>query len=97
MMSTTLTTISFLFADIAITPLLLGGVSEIDGLHIALGCRFALVIFTISLQLSPTPDHEPLPHDPEFVMLLAGLLHMSADGWYRSVNILVLLDPWLTQ
>ena len=30
-------------------------------------------------------------------MLLAGLLHMSADGWYRSVNILVLLDPLLTQ
>ena len=43
--------------------------SEIDVLHIALGCRFALDIFTISQQLSPTPDHEPLPHDPEFATL----------------------------
>ena len=58
-----------LFADISITPILLEGLSEIDVLHIALGCRFALDIFTISQQFSPTPDHEPLPHDPEFAMV----------------------------
>ena len=69
MTSTTLTTISFLFADIAITPTLFEGLTEVDVLHIALGCRFALDIFTISPQLSPTPDHEPLPHDPEFATL----------------------------
>ena len=70
MTSTTLTTISFsLFADNAITPTLLETLSEIDVLHIALGCRFALDIFTISQQLSPTPVHEPLPHDPEFATL----------------------------
>ena len=55
-----------LLADIAITPTLLEGLSEVDVLHTALGCRFALDIFTISQQLSPTPVHEPLPHDPEF-------------------------------
>ena len=58
-----------LFADIAITPTLLEGVTEVDVLHIALGCRFALDIFTISQQHSLTPDHEPLPHDPEFATL----------------------------
>ena len=35
-----------LFADTAITPALLEGLSEIDVPHIALGCRFALGIFT---------------------------------------------------
>ena len=50
-----------LFADLAITPTLLKGLSEVDVLHIALGCRFALDIFTILQQHSPTPDHEPLP------------------------------------
>ena len=54
-----------LFADVDITPTLLEGLTEVDVLHIALGCRFALDIFTISLRHSPTPDHEPLPHDPE--------------------------------
>ena len=47
-----------LFADIAITPTLLDCLSEIDVLHIALGCRFALDIFTISQQLlSPITSH----------------------------------------
>ena len=46
-------------------PTLLAGLTEVDVLHIALGCRFALDIFTISQQHSPTPVHEPLPHDPE--------------------------------
>ena len=55
-----------LFTDVGITPTLLEALTEVDVLHIALGCRFALDIFTISQQLSPTPDHEPLPHDPEF-------------------------------
>ena len=55
-----------LFADIAVTPILLEGLTEVDVLHIALGCRFAPDIFTVSQQLSPTPDPEPLPYDPEF-------------------------------
>ena len=58
-----------LFADIAITPTLLEGLSEVDVLHIAFGCRSALDIFTISQQLSPTPGHEPLSHDLEFATL----------------------------
>ena len=57
--------ISSLFVDVDITPTLLEGLTEVDVLHITLGCRFALDIFTISQQHSPTPDHEPLPHDPE--------------------------------
>ena len=38
----------FLFADVDITPTLLEGLTEVDVLHIALGCRFALDILTIS-------------------------------------------------
>ena len=59
-----------LLAD-TITPTLLEGLSEIDVLHIALGCRFALDIFAISQPLSPTPDPEPLPYDPEFATFLS--------------------------
>ena len=69
-----------LFADVGITPTLLEGLSEIDVLHNALGCRFALDIFRISQQLSPTPDHEPLPHDPEFGTLSMGATHVLRLG-----------------
>ena len=41
-----------LFADVGIMPTLLEGLTEADVLHIALGCRFALDIFTISQQYS---------------------------------------------
>ena len=54
-----------LFADVDIMPTLLESLTEVDVLHLALGCRFALDIFTISKRHFPTPDHEPLPHDPE--------------------------------
>ena len=60
-----------LFADVDITPTLLEGLTEADVLHIALGCRFALDIFTIPQRHSPTPDHEPLPHDPELSIFRA--------------------------
>ena len=56
-----------LFADVVITPTLLEGLTEVDVLHIALGSRFALDIFTISQHCSPAPVHETLPHDAEFV------------------------------
>ena len=56
-----------LFADVGITPTLLEGLIEVDVLHIALGCRFALDIFTISQRYSPTPDHVPLPHDSDLL------------------------------
>ena len=52
MTSTTLTNnFLLLFTDVAITPTLLEALNEFDVLHIALGCRFALDIFTISQQL----------------------------------------------
>ena len=69
-----------LFADVGITTTLLEGLSEVDVLHIALGCRFALDIFTISQHHSPTLDHEPLPRDPEFATLGAWVLHTPQDG-----------------
>ena len=42
-----------LFSDVDITPSLLEGLAEVYVLHIALGCRFALDIFTISQRHSP--------------------------------------------
>ena len=57
-----------LFADLGVTPTLLEGLTDVDVLHIALGCRFALDIFTISQQYSPPPVHVPLPHDPELFL-----------------------------
>ena len=57
------------FADVGITPTLLEGLTEVDVLHIALGCRFALDILTISQQYSTTPYHETLPLGAEFAPL----------------------------
>ena len=57
-----------LFADISIMPTLLEGLTDIDVLHIALGCRFALDIFTIPQLYSSALDHEPLSHDPELFL-----------------------------
>ena len=59
-----------LFADVDITPTLLGGLSEVDVPHMALGCRFALDIFTISQQNPLTPDHVPMPLDAELELLI---------------------------
>ena len=53
-----------LFADIGIMPTLLDGLTDVDVLHIAFGCRFALDIFTVSQHYSSALEHEPLPHDP---------------------------------
>ena len=57
-----------LFADIGIMPNLLDGLTDVDVLHIALGCRFALDIFTISQQHSLALDLDPLPDDPELFL-----------------------------
>ena len=74
-----------LFADIAVTPTLLEGLTEVEVLHIALGCRFALDIFPISQQPSPTPDPEPLPHNPEFATLLSmGVTHALRRSHWPS-------------
>ena len=47
--------ILLLFADADIAPALLAGLSDVDVLYIALGCRFALDIFTIAQQYRPSP------------------------------------------
>ena len=59
-----------LFADVDIAPEMLAGLSEVDVLYIALGCTFALVIFTISQQYCPSPDLEPPPLDSQVEPLL---------------------------
>ena len=52
-----------LFIDVDVAPALLGGLSEVDVLHITLGCRFALDFFTISQQYCFSSDLEPPPSD----------------------------------
>ena len=42
-----------LFVDIGIAPTLLDGLTDVDVLHIALGCRFALDILSHSIILPP--------------------------------------------
>ena len=53
-----------LFADADIAPVLLSGLSDVDELMVARGCRFALDVFTIAQQDRPLPDPVPLAHDP---------------------------------
>ena len=50
-----------LFADIGIMPTLLDGLTDVDVLHIALGCRFALDILTVSQHYSSALELDPLP------------------------------------
>ena len=54
-----------LLADVDITPTLLEGLTEVDVLHIALGCRFALDILTVSQHYPSALELDPLPDDPE--------------------------------
>ena len=65
MVTTPTNTMLLLFADAFIAPALLAGLTEVDELYIALGCRSALDIFTIAQRYRPSPDLEPLPLDAE--------------------------------
>ena len=68
-MSTTLIAASsLLFVDIGITPTLLDSLTDVDVLHIALGCRIALDILTVSQHYSSTLELGPLPDDPELFL-----------------------------
>ena len=55
-----------LFSDIGIMPTLLDGLTDVDVLHIALGCRFALDILTVSQHYSST-----LGLGPHFLTILS--------------------------
>ena len=57
-----------LFADVGIMPTLLDGLTDVDVLHIALGCRFALDILTVSQHYSSALELDPLPDDPELFL-----------------------------
>ena len=57
-----------LFADIGIMPNLLDGLNDVDVLHIALGCRFALDILIVSQHYASTLELDPLPDDPELFL-----------------------------
>ena len=50
-----------LCADALIAPMLLSGLSDVDELMVALGCRFALDVFTIAQQGRPFAEPAPLP------------------------------------
>ena len=91
-------------------PTLLEGLTEVDVLHIAFGCRFALDMFTILQQLSPTPNHEPLPRDPEFAIhfehgcytrlktdLLASLLGPRSWKGTHTLSLSVWVELVVTQ
>ena len=52
-----------MFANIGIMPSLLDGLTDVDVLHIALGCRFALDILTVSQHYSSALELDPLPGD----------------------------------
>ena len=49
-------------------PTLLDCLTDVDVLHIALGCRFALDIFSIPQHYSSAFDHEQNFHDPELFL-----------------------------
>ena len=53
-----------LCADALIAPVRLAGLTDVDELKVALGCRFALDVFTIAQQDYPVPDQEPVICDP---------------------------------
>ena len=68
-MSTTLIAASFsCLWTLALCPLCLTVWTDVDVLHIALGCRFALDILTVSQHYSSTLELDPLPDDPELFL-----------------------------
>ena len=60
-----------LFADVGITPTLLEGLTEVDVLHIALGCRFAL-------DISRFRSHIPLHLITSHFLTILGSLHFAS-------------------
>ena len=69
MTSTTLTAVSFsCLRTLALCPLCLTVLTDVDVLHIALGCRFALDLLTVSQHYSSALELEPLPDDPELFL-----------------------------
>ena len=77
-----------LFADVDITPTLLEGLTEVDVLHIALGCRFALDIFTISQQHS-LPLHLITSH------FLTTLSSPHSEHWLHTSATFFTPANWL--
>ena len=52
-------------------PNFLEGLDDVDVLHLALDCRFALDIFTVSQHSSSTLELGPVPGDPEPLSILS--------------------------
>ena len=61
-------TLLLFVADANIASALLAGLSDVEELMVALGCRFAFDIFTIAQQDRLLPDPAPLPHHPGFAL-----------------------------
>ena len=79
---------------------LLTGLSDVDELMVALGCRFALDIFSIAQQDQLHPEPDPLAHDPGYAFwfsaaTLVGLTAFSTGG-RASMSFLsmVLVGPF---
>ena len=75
-----------LFADVDITPTLLEGLTEVDVLHIALGCRFAL---TYSRFRSNIPLHLITSH------FLTTLSSPHSEHWLHTSATFVTSANWL--
>ena len=58
-------------------PNLLDGLTDVDVLHIALGCRFGLDILTVSQHYPSALELGPLPDDPEFSLFLSAVSTLS--------------------
>ena len=75
-----------LFADVGIMPTLLEGLTEVDVLHIALGCRFALDIFTVShnILLQQITSH-----------FLTTLSSLHSEHWLHTSATFFMPANWL--
>ena len=67
-----------LCADALIAPVLLAGLSDLDELKVALGCRLALDVFNIAQQDYPVADQEPVICDPWPAALRGLLVHQPS-------------------
>ena len=76
-----------LFADIGIAPTLLDGLTDVDVLHIALGCGFALYLLSYSIILPPL----------SLVLSLTVLSSFYFERCSHTVVLSSLPTSWLAQ
>ena len=87
-----------LFADADTAPVLLSGLSDVDELVVALGCKFASDVFTAAQKDRPLPVPTPLARDPRPRALALGfdvgrVTALSMGGRASFHLLLFLLSP----